>query len=37
LPTHPKLAGESGDHIEFEENEKAPSPFTALSDLKKED
>ena len=36
LPTHPKLAGESGDHIEFEENEKAPSPFTVLSDLKKE-
>lgn len=35
LPTHPKLVGESGDHIEFDEEEK-PSPFAVLNDLKKE-
>ncbi len=38
LPTHPKLAGESGDHIEFDETEqKASSPFSVLSDKLKED
>ncbi len=38
LPETPKLAGETGDHIEFDENEKEAtvSPFSALSDKLKD-
>jgi uncharacterized metal-binding protein YceD (DUF177 family) len=38
LPENPKLAGETGDHIEFDENEKEAkvSPFSVLSDKLKD-
>lgn len=38
LPTHPRLPGESGDYIEFDENEKEekPSPFASLVDKLKD-
>jgi uncharacterized metal-binding protein YceD (DUF177 family) len=38
LPTNPKLAGESADHIEFDENEKeiVASPFATLMDKLKD-
>ncbi len=38
LPTNPRLPGESGDYIEFDENEKevVPSPFANLVDKLKD-
>ncbi len=38
LPVHPRLPGESGDYIEFDENEKevVPSPFATLIDKLKD-